>query len=281
MATRRESRTAAHASVAHANRTATGTPAGWSRRAARRALQAGTVRNGVYAVELRPGGAVRYILQRRQGTHDTDIEDVRRVEAARKDGTVRQKRDRGAPKSAEPAVESAETAGADASMVVDQAGSSKQLGRSRARLVGYGKAMGFLKSLVFKRWMEAVQQEKQQKQEQQRAEAAAAAEAATAAAAAAAREQELAALRRELTEARAALRSERRAKEGLQKREPPPKRPQSPAQDHDADMDGSEPLPTMSAAFKERRLLEDASEALAAKGRGRPGGRGKGRSASG
>ena len=69
--------------------------------------------------------------------------------------------------------------------------------------------MGFLKGLVFKRWIGAVQQEKQQREQQRRAEAAAGAEAAAAAAAQAAREQELGALRRELDGVRKALSSTR------------------------------------------------------------------------
>ena len=75
---------------------------------------------------------------------------------------------------------------------------SKARHRSQQRLASHGKAMGYLKGLVFKRWIGAVRQEKQQREKQRRAEAAASAEAAAAAAAQAARERELSALRREL-----------------------------------------------------------------------------------
>jgi hypothetical protein len=86
---------------------------------------------------------------------------------------------------------------------------SKAKQRSQQRLASHGKAMGFLKGLVFKRWIGAVQQEKQQREQQRRAEAAAGAEAAAAAAAQAARERELGALRRELDGVRKALSSTR------------------------------------------------------------------------
>jgi hypothetical protein len=86
---------------------------------------------------------------------------------------------------------------------------SKARHRSQQRLASHGKAMGYLKGLVFKRWIGAVQQEKQQREKQRRAEAAASAEAAAAAAAQAARERELSALRRELDGVRKALSSTR------------------------------------------------------------------------
>jgi len=115
-----------------------------------------------------------------------------------KDHIGRHRRARGsetADKSESAAVE----AGTDSpSMDVDTAGSSKQLGRSRARLANYGKAMGFLKGLVIKRWKEAVQQQKEQRRQ---AEAATAAAAAAATEAREARERELAALQRALGEA--------------------------------------------------------------------------------
>ena len=54
---RRDGTSTAAAAVRHA---AAGTPPGWSQRAASRALKAGKRYDGVYAVELRPGGRVRY-----------------------------------------------------------------------------------------------------------------------------------------------------------------------------------------------------------------------------
>ena len=42
---------------------------------------------------------------------------------------------------------------------------SKAKQRSQQRLASHGKAMGFLKGLVFKRWIGAVQQEKQQREQ--------------------------------------------------------------------------------------------------------------------
>ena len=51
----------AAAAVRHA---ATGTPPGWSQRAACRALKTGKRQTGVYAIELRPGGSVRFLLWR-------------------------------------------------------------------------------------------------------------------------------------------------------------------------------------------------------------------------
>ena len=209
MATRREFRTAAHPSVAHARRTATGTPAGWTRRAASRALQTGKRQSGVYAVELRPGGAARFILQRREDTGRLDTQGRQRDDKPREQRAGR--RHHTASEELPNAENTSEGEAADTDEMAVDAGqeTSKAKHRSQQRLASHGKAMGFLKGLVFKRWIGAVQQEKQQREQQRRAEAAAGAEAAAAAAAQAARERELGALRRELDGVRKALSSAR------------------------------------------------------------------------
>jgi hypothetical protein len=232
-------------------------------------LQAGARHRGVQSVELRPGGAVRYFYAWRLGTSPSGNKQVQQVETACKDGTARQRRVSDVEKQVEPAEEPAETAGTNASMDVDQGGSSKHLGRSHARLVSYGKAMGFLKGLVFKRWMEATRQEKQEKQEQQRAEAAAAAAAASAAAANAARERELAALRRELDGARGALSAvqqrECEAQARLRRLENR-RQSRSPSED---DERARRQRPSLSAAAEEQQPPAVARETAAATGRGK------------
>lgn len=78
---RRDGTPTAAAAVRHA---ATGTPPGWSQRAACRALKTGKRQTGVYAVELRPGGSVRFLLWRGDpGGQAGQTGDVR--EKARKD----------------------------------------------------------------------------------------------------------------------------------------------------------------------------------------------------
>ena len=145
---------------------------------------------------------------------------------------------------------------------------SKAKHRSQQRLASHGKAMGFLKGLVFKRWMEAMRQEKQRKQEQQRAEAAATAAAASAAAASAARERELVALRRELDGARSALLAvQQRECEAqarlwrLENRRPS----RSPSED---DERARRQRPSLSATAEEQQPPAIARETAAATGRG-------------
>jgi type II secretory pathway pseudopilin PulG len=258
-------------SVAPARRAATGTPAGWSRRAARRALQTGERHRGVHSVELRPGGAVRYIYAWRQGQASSGHKQVKQVETACKRGTAQQHRVFDTEKQVGPTVGPAEAAGNSGDMDVDQAWSSKQLGRSRARLASYGKAMGFLKGLVFKRWIEAVKQQKQQRQQQQQAEAAAAAQAAADAAEKAAREQELIALRRELKVARSAAPATAREREANVRRprwqdDRQPSASRSPSRD---DEQARRPRPPWSsAAATERQPPEAARETAVATGQG-------------
>ena len=115
---RRDGTPTAAAAVRHA---ATGTPPGWSQRAACRALKTGKRQTGVYAVELRPGGSVRFLLWRGDpGGQAGQTGDVR--EKARKD--------------------SAEDVPADKMMV--ESGPSRAA-RSQQRLASFGKAMGHLK----------------------------------------------------------------------------------------------------------------------------------------
>ena len=203
MATRREFRTAAPPSVAHARRTATGIPAGWTRRAASRALQTGKRQSGVYAVELRPGGAARFILQRREDTGRLDTQGRQRDDKPREQRAGR--RHHTASEELPNAENTSEGEAAHTDEMAVDAGqeTSKAKQRSQQRLASHGKAMGFLKGLVFKRWIGAVQQEKQQREQQRRAEAAAGAEAAAAAAAQAARERELDGVRKALSSTRA------------------------------------------------------------------------------
>ena len=221
MATRREHRTAAKPSVARARRTATGTPAGWSRRAVDRALQAGQRRSEVHAVELRPGGSVRYILCWRQGPERLGTPGTKRANDTRKQ-SVDGRRIATSEEPPEAAGKSeGETADTD-NMAVDAGQEiSKAKQRSQQRLASHGKAMAFVKSLIFKRWREAVQQEKQQREQQRRDEAAAAAAAEAAAAAQAAEERarrhELVKLKRQLADTREMLAiSEARALEAAQ-----------------------------------------------------------------
>ena len=274
MATRRELRTAAPPSVADARRTATGTPAGWTRRAASRALQTGKRQSGVYAVELRPGGAARFILQRRDdtgrlGTQGRQWGDKPHAPSADRQHLTASEDMPDADNTSEGEAANTDNMAVDAGQETSKA---KQ--RSQRRLASHGKALGFLKGLVFKRWIGAVQQEKQQREQQRRAEAAASAEAAAAAAAKAARrvlrERELGALRRDLEEVRRALKSSRASEADLNTRTQQLEGQLwwqwSPGQGDECEPRWSH---ASGAAVGEQWPPEAASETMAAEGRGK------------
>ena len=255
---RRDGTPTAAAAVRHA---ATGTPPGWSQRAACRALKTGKRQTGVYAIELRPGGSVRFLLWRGDpGGQAGQTGDVR--EKARKD--------------------SAEDVPADGDEMMVESGPSRAA-RSQQRLANFGKAMGHLKQLIFRRWKAAVQQEKQQRTEREQAEAVTRAEAAAAAEAQQARVRRIGALERELAEVRSALQAERSRR--LEERRLAQEALRERRHDDDRDAGGGEaPLtaPLASDGYTPRGLA-CAGETRAAKGRGKGGlssppvgGRGKG-----
>ena len=255
---RRDGTPTAAAAVRHA---ATGTPPGWSQRAACRALKTGKRQTGVYAVELRPGGSVRFLLWRGDpGGQAGQTGDVR--EKARKD--------------------SAEDVPADKMMV--ESGPSRAA-RSQQRLASFGKAMGHLKQLIIRRWKAAVQQEKQQRTEREQAEAVTRAEAAAAAEAQQARVRRIGALERELAEVRSALQAERSRR--LEERRLAQEALRERRHDDDGDAGGGEaplPAPLASGGYTPRGLACAGETGWrAAKGRGKGGlssppvgGRGKG-----
>ena len=240
---------------------ATGTPPGWSQRAACRALKTGKRQTGVYAIELRPGGSVRFLLWRGDpGGQAGQTGDVR--EQARED--------------------SAEDVPADKMMV--ESGPSRAA-RSQQRLASFGKAMGHLKQLIFRRWKAAVQQEKQQRTEREQAEAVTRAEAAAAAEAQQARVRRIGALERELAEVRSALQAERSRR--LEERRLAQEALRERRHDDDGDAGGGEaplPAPLASGGYTPRGLACAGETGWrAAKGRGKGGlssppvgGRGKG-----
>jgi hypothetical protein len=133
---------------------ATGTPAGWSRRAASRALQAGKRSSGVYAVELRPGGAARYFLQRREDTGHLDTQGRQWGEKPYEPQTGRRHHTASAERPRAESASVGEAANTDQMAVDAGQETSKARHRSQQRLASHGKAMGYLKGLVFKRRMD-------------------------------------------------------------------------------------------------------------------------------
>ena len=223
---------------------------------------------------------MRYILCWRQGPERLGTPGTKRANDTRKQ-SVDGRRIATSEEPPEAAGKSeGETADTD-NMAVDAGQEiSKAKQRSQQRLASHGKAMAFVKSLIFKRWREAVQQEKQQREQQRRDEAAAAAAAEAAAAAQAAEERarrhELVKLKRQLADTREMLAiSEARALEAAQQlqrqAEPPWQR---------ARVGGPRGRDAPWAAPKERQQPEPVSEAAADEGRGKgkgvAAGRGKG-----
>ena len=268
---RRDGTSTAAAAVRHA---AAGTPPGWSQRAASRALKAGKRHDGVYAVELRPGGSVRYLLWRggpdgQAGRAGDGWENI-----ARKDVVV--SRSACASGTHTGSKKSTEETPADIDEMAVDGGNSSRATRGQQRLASFGKAMGHLKQLVFKRWRAAVQQEKQQRMEREQAEAAARAKAA---AAAEAQQARVRALERELAEVRGALDAERSRR--VEQQRLPQEALRERQRDDRGGADGGETQPTALPASKGLRVprsLAHAGETQAAKGRGMTpyGGRGKG-----
>ena len=251
----------------------------WGRRDVRDAVSAGRMDN-VWAVELRRGGAVRYLLdQRRQGQPGARRHEQSVARRSKKDATR-------TPRKKKPGQQCGENLAAeqqgDEAMETEEEPKQAPT-RSGQRLTNFNKAIGHLRRLVFRRWVAGAKRLQQERTQQQQAEAAAAAataaaaeqlqqaearaEAAAAAAAAAAVEYEarIAAVIKERDHLRRCAshwkmkldeRHEQRAEDG-----PPPS-----------------PLPPRTAAKRaadeEHRALEEASEILAAKARGKGGGKG-------
>jgi len=269
---RRDGTSTAAAAVRHA---ATGTPPGWSQRAACRALKAGRRHDGVYAVELRPGGSVRYLLWRGgpdgQAGRAGDGQEIDRKNVVASRSACASGMHTSSKASAE------ETPADDDEMAVD-GGNSSRVTRSQKRLANFGKAMCHVKQLVLKRWRAAVQQEKQQRMEREQAEAAARAKAAAATEAQRAR---VCALERELAEVRGALDAERSRR--VEERRLSQEAVRERQHDDYRDAGGGETPPTVppapaSTGSRVSRGFGPAGETQAAKGRMTPyGGPGRGK----